>query len=160
MGGSAMKIRWLLLPLLLVVWSGCASYQANVAPGTQIVAYQRWWVKTNLNDNNGLDRLIVAVLQSHGFAAECGPLTLKPDNVHVVVSYRDRWSWDFKKHMTSLELFVEDTRQIEPVATAVYSGPASLNLSPREVVERLVKEMLEKKSRAPETAAPSYGANL
>ncbi len=152
-----MKFRWLLLPWLLVVWSGCASYQASVSPGTQIAAYERWWVRTNLNDNNGLDRLIVSVLQAHGFAAECGPLTMKPDNVQVVVNYRDRWAWDFKKHMTSLELTIEDARHDEPVASAVYSGPASLRTSPREVVERLVKDLLQKKARAPQSSPPAYG---
>jgi hypothetical protein len=139
---AGMKIRGALFMTMLGVWlAGCASYTAHVEPGTQFSTYRRFWVKSNLDDNHALDRLLVQTLKARGFEAEHGPLTMMPREAQAIVSYRDRWAWDFKNHMTGLEITVQDARSEQQVAAANFVGPASLTLTPLEVVERLVRDL-------------------
>jgi len=125
----------------VVLLAGCASYTAHVEPGAQFSKYRRFWVKSNLDDNHGLDRLLVQALKARGYEAEHGPLTMMPREAEAVVSYRDRWTWDFKNHMTSLEVTVQDVRSERQVAVASFVGPASMTITPLEVVERLVRDL-------------------
>lgn len=140
-----MTLRTLLFVMLGFSLVGCASYQAQVDPGTNLGQYRRFWVKSNLNDNHSLDRLLVQVLRSQGYEAEYGPLTMMPREMQAIVTYRDRWTWDFKNHMTSLEIAVQDARSEAQVATASFVGPASLTLSPLDVVERLIRDLQKAK---------------
>jgi hypothetical protein len=142
-----MMIRGVFLMMLSVVLAGCASYTADVEPGTQISTYRRIWVKSNLDDNHSIDRLLVQVLKARGYEAERGPLTMMPREVQAIVTYRDRWTWDFKNHMTSLELTVQDARSERQVAAASFVGPVSLTIAPLEVVERLVRDLEKAKTK-------------
>lgn len=143
-----MIIRVVLFVLLSVALAGCASYTANVEPGTQVSKYQRFWVKSNLDDNHAIDRLLVQVIKARGYEAECGPLTMMPQTAQAIVTYRDRWTWDFKNHMTSLEIAVQDVRTEQLVASASFVGPASMTITPLEVVERLVRDLENAKPKA------------
>ncbi len=133
--------------LLGLTLAGCATYTADVEPGTQFSSYRRIWVKTNLDDNHAIDRLLVQVLKARGYEAEHGPLTMMPRDVQAIVSYRDRWTWDFKNHMTSLALEVRDAKSERQVAAASFVGPASLTVVPLEVVERLVGDLEKAKTK-------------
>jgi hypothetical protein len=130
---------------------GCASYTADVEPDAKVASYSRYWVKTNLDDNHAIDRLLVRVLMAHGFVAEAGPLTMMPRNTQAIVTYRDRWAWDFKDHMTSLEVTIQDAGSEKQIGYARFVGPASMTTSPLEVVERLVRDLQKAKPRVIET---------
>lgn len=142
-----MTLRALFFVMLGLSLAGCATYQAQVHPAANLGQYRRFWVKSNLNDNHSLDRVLVQVLRSHGYEAEHGPLTMMPREMQAIVTYRDRWTWDFKNHMTSLEITVQDVRSEAQVATASFVGPASLTLSPLDVVERLIRDLQKAKPR-------------
>jgi hypothetical protein len=147
-----MKLRLVVFTLLGILIAGCATYTADVEPSTQLTAYKRLWVKSNLDDNHSIDRVLVEVLRSRGFEAEFGPLTMMPRETQAIVSFRDRWTWDFKNHMTALEVIVQDVRSEKQVAIASFVGPASLTISPREVVERLVSDLVKASPRAVEAS--------
>ena len=142
-----MQIRFLTLALMGFFLAGCATYTAHVEPSTNISAYRRFWVKTNLDDNHAIDRLIVKTLKARGYEAEFGPLTMMPRGAQALITYRDRWAWDFKDHMTSLEITVQDVRSEKQVALASFVGPASMTVSPLEVVERLVRDLEKAKPK-------------
>lgn len=142
-----MKIRVVFLTMLGLALAGCSSFTADVEPGTQLSAYRRFWVKSNLDDNHSIDRLLVQALKARGYEAAHGPLTMMPREAQAIVMYRDRWAWDFKNHMTALELTVQDVRSEKQVAVASFVGPASLTLSPLEVVERLVRDLEKAKPK-------------
>jgi hypothetical protein len=145
---GGMRVHGILF-LLLVFLGGCASYQAEIQPGVSLKEYRRVWVRTNLNDNHSIHRVLVDVLRSQGFEAESGPLTMMPRESQVIVAYRDRWTWDFTHHMTALEVELQDVRTEKTVASAVFVGPAALTVSPREVVERLVADLLKARPASP-----------
>jgi hypothetical protein len=140
-----------ILIVLMAFLGGCATYTAQIERDVSLASYRRLWVKTNLDDNHSIDRVLVEVLRSRGFEAESGPLTMMPRDKQVIVSFRDQWTWDFKNHMAVLEVTLQDVRTEKQIASASFVGPASLTLSPRDVVERLVGDLLKAK---PMTLAP------
>ncbi len=125
---------------LALVLGGCASYQVRVEGGKSLAGMQRFFVVTNLNDNHALDRRIVEAIKAHGFEAESGPLTLMPDNAQLIVSYQDRWSWDFGDHLVLLSLTVRDPNRNEMVATVSYNA----SIPEREPVSTLVTRLVDR----------------
>ena len=131
-----------LLPLVaLAALAGCASYSAKVKPDVTLSKYQRIWVKSNMDDNHGIAQFICEALRARGIESGVGPLTMMPRNMQAVISYRDNWTWDFKDHMNSLELSLQDNKIDFPIATARYDGPVALRSAPGEVVENLVAKL-------------------
>jgi hypothetical protein len=115
------------LPLaLLLALTGCRSFSARVEPGRDLSAYQRYFVKSNFNDNHSLDVFLVRALQARGHEADRGPETMMPHQTQAKVTYEDRWAWDFKDHMVALTITIYDARTERPVASADYVGPASM----------------------------------
>lgn len=121
--------------------AGCSSYKTSVEPGRNLAGYSRVWVKSNMNDNHGLGGFIVAALAAQGHEAGLGPLTMMPVRTQLIVQYRDSWAWDFKDHMTALEITVLDARTEQQIARADYGNPASMSRHPSEVAERLVRQL-------------------
>ena len=137
-----MKILRCLVLFFAIGLTGCSSYVAQVEPGRNPASYQRFFVKSNFHDNNGIDIRIVRALQARGLEAERGPLTMLPRTAQAVVTYDDRWTWDFKNNITYLRIAVQDTRSERIIATATFSGPAALTTSPDEAIERLLVKLL------------------
>jgi hypothetical protein len=132
-----------ILIVLMAFLSGCATYKVELGRDAALSSQRRLWVKTNLDDNHSIHRVLVEVLRSHGFDVESGPLTMMPRDRQLIITYRDRWTWDFRNHLTALEMTLQDARTEKPVGAAVFVGPASLTTSPRPVVERLVGDLLK-----------------
>lgn len=135
----------LLAALCALTLSGCASYDASVKPDADLSKYRRVWVKTNMNDNRGIGQFICNALRERGIEADLGPLTMMPLNMQAIISYTDSWTWDFKDHMTGLELSLKDVKIDFPIATASYVGPASFRKGPHEVAEKLVATLFAAK---------------
>lgn len=141
------------VPLLLMVGlalSGCVSYKARVAPGADGVRYERFFVQRNLNDNHAIDRHILSALAAHGFEAESGPLTMLPENTQVILSYTDRWGWDFGEHLIVLDVVMKDARTGRQLGVASLNRRFGYARNAPEVVRRLVDELLA-------AAAPDAG---
>ena len=58
--------------------AGCSTLDTHLEPKTDLSQLKYVWVQQSLNDNHGLDAMIVRELQSRGIQAESGPLTLMP----------------------------------------------------------------------------------
>jgi hypothetical protein len=98
-----------------------------------------------MNDNRGIGQFICNTLRERGYETDLGPLTMMPLNTQAIISFTDSWTWDFKDHMTGLELSFKDTKIDFPLATASYVGPASFTKAPHEVVEKLVDKLFAPK---------------
>jgi len=130
------------LLFLTVALAGCASFTAKVDPQHDLGTMHRFFVQSTLNDNHGLDRVLVTALQARGLTAERGPATMKPSDADAVLIYADSWNWDFKDHMMTLNLELRDGRTNKPVAYGAFDGPAALRLTTEQVVTRLLEDML------------------
>lgn len=139
-----MKPLLLLALVAALLASGCASYQSQVDHGRTSVEHQRYFVQANLNDNHAVAQLIASTLRARGLSAESGPLTMLPDDAEVVVTYQDRWTWDFGEHLVYLRIALRDADTGKPVSSAVFNGPVAINKDPPEVVARLIRELLDR----------------
>ena len=136
-------VRFLILLVACAVFAGCASTQTKVVePGRSLEGVERFFVLRNLKDNHGIDRSIVRALQARGFEVASGPITLLPDTAQVVITYEDRWSWDFGNHMVSLKLGARDPSAVFPYVTAFYLDQVAIKTNVDEVVSQLVGELL------------------
>ncbi|MCX6939070.1 MAG: hypothetical protein NTU80_14485 [Verrucomicrobia bacterium] len=111
-------IRFLLPLLALLSAVGCTSLKRTVKPDRNPAALQEIFVAANLNDNHGVARHLAIALRARGLRASSGPLTMLPASAQAVLSYDDRWSWDFGEHMTYLRLDLHDPGELQPYATA------------------------------------------
>lgn len=129
---------WLFLILAL---TGCRTFTAQVETDRDLNKYQRYFVKTNLNDNHGLDTMVANALKEHGKEVEQGPTTMMPQNAQVLVTFNDAWNWDFKYHMIAFSLTLTDARTEKPIAVADFTGPTSMMARPGEIIEKLVDKL-------------------
>ncbi len=132
------------LPLLMaLLFAGCTSVGTKVDKGRHLAGARHFFVLSNLNDNHAIDESIVRTLQARGFQAENGPLTMLPDSAQVVITYDDRWTWDFSLHLVRLQIAARDIQSVQPFATAVYQKNIALSTEVDAVVSQLVGELLK-----------------
>jgi hypothetical protein len=136
------KFSWVCLFSLSLLVAGCSSVDTYIEPGHALGSQKRLFVKTNLNDNHALDEKIAAAFRTRGFEVGVGPETMMPPTTQVVVTYYDQWSWDFKYHLTNLAIRLRDAKTQGPLGLSEYVGPAAMTATPEEVIERLVKDLL------------------
>jgi hypothetical protein len=142
-----MKPLLFLVLLGALLTSGCASYQTQVDRSRPTDGYQRFFVQSNLNDNHAVAQLIASTLRARGLEADSGPLTMLPSDAQVVVTYQERWTWDFGEHLVYLRIALRDVATDTPIASAVFNGPVAINKDPPDVVARLVRELLDRNAR-------------
>jgi hypothetical protein len=133
------------LLLALGLLAGCASY--NASHQRSLADIQRYFVRSNSNDNHALDHQIANALRSRGFTVETGPLTMLPDDTQAVISYQDHWTWDFGDHLVYLQLSVRDRRSIQNLATATFSTRLPTRTPTSGIVDGLVGKLLEGRKR-------------
>ena len=143
----AVMPRLLFVLLTALLLGGCASYDAQVLRGKGLTGVKRFFVLTNLNDNHALDRGIAEALKARGFTAEIGPRTMMPEDAQAIVSYQDRWAWDFGDHLVYLTLGVSDALTLEPIATVSFSASIPLREPALTTVGRLVDQLVTGKKR-------------
>ena len=142
-----LSYRTLALLSLGLLLGGCASFNAQVEHGRSLAGVQRFFVVSNLNDNHAFDQQIAAALRARGLAAEVGPLTMMADQTQAVVTYQDRWTWDFSDHLVFLRLNVRDTRSDQFFATATFDARIPLRKPPAEIIALMVDRLFQPGSK-------------
>jgi hypothetical protein len=127
-----------LLPALLL--GACASYDAQTVHGKSLAGITRFFVVSNLNDNHALDHRIAESLKSRGFEVEIGPLTMMPENSQAIVTYQDRWAWDFGDHLVYLTINVRDALSNEAISAVTYS----VSIPKREPLPQTVAGLVDR----------------
>ncbi len=126
---------------LSLLLGGCASYDAQMEHGRSLVGVQRFFVVSNLNDNHAFDQQIAAALHARGLIAETGPRTMMPDNTQAIVTFQDRWTWDFSDHLVFLKINVRDPNSNQPYAIVTFDAQIPLSLTPSEIINKLADRL-------------------
>jgi hypothetical protein len=129
---------WLSLALL---FGGCASYDAHVVQGHSLTGLQRFFIVTGPNDNHAIDHRIAEALQARGGKVEIGPLTMMPEDTQGVITYQDRWAWDFGEHLVYLQIDVREPEQPQSFATVNFTASVPLREDYPVTVNRLVEKL-------------------
>ena len=130
-----------------LILGGCASFDAQVEHGRSLAGVQRFFVVSNLNDNHGFDLQIAGALRSRGFTAEAGPITMMPEKTQAIVTFQDRWTWDFSDHLVFLRLHIRDTRSDQSFASVTFDARIPVRKSTEEIVGELVDRLFQSKAK-------------
>jgi hypothetical protein len=128
-------------PFLLsgLLLAGCSTLNTHITPNANLSQLKHIYVQQSLNDNHGLNILIVEQLQARGIQAESGPLTLMPREVKAYLVYEDHWEWDFKDSLISLGITVRDATADHLLASASYTHPTAFMKSPAFMVRTVLE---------------------
>jgi hypothetical protein len=143
-----------------LLFAGCSTFTSHFEPNANLARFKHIYVQQSLNDNHGLDILIVKELQARGIQAESGPLTLMPREVKAYMIYQDQWDWDFKNYLISLNISVREAATDNLLATAGYFRPTAFMKTPDFMVRTVLDGLLNPsaKSTSPLPAAkPAEG---
>ncbi|MDB6114804.1 MAG: hypothetical protein JWQ83_1303 [Lacunisphaera sp.] len=126
---------------------GCASFEGNVDKTHDLAGIQRFFVVSNSNDNHALDHRIAEALVSRGHTAESGPLTMMPDNAQAVVTFQDRWTWDFGEHLVFLKISVRNPDDTFPFGSATFEARVPSRDPLPVIVGRLADQLLKENKK-------------
>jgi hypothetical protein len=142
-------VRLLSFVVCSLLLAGCASFDTHVEPRADLSGIQRFWVERNIADNRKVGIKITRALQAQGREAELGPLTMMPREAQAILSFRDHWTWDFGDKLTGLDVTVRDPRTKRLLASSRFDGPMAWHLNELEIIERVVREILNPPSPPP-----------
>lgn len=128
---------------VLAVFAGCSSVTTRSDPKVDLARFRRFYVERRLGDDHRLDELIVHQLQLLGREASSGPLTMKPDGIDAIVTYADRWEWDFKTYLIELNLEVRDGRTDKLFTVARYYQPSLKTRPPAEMIREILTPLFQ-----------------
>ena len=135
-----------LLPSLLFValLAGCSSVDSRAV--VDLAEFKHIYVQHRLTDDHHIDELFVRELQRLGHDASCGPLTMLPENTDAILTYEDRWEWDFQTYLIELKLELHTARTVKKLADGRFYQPTPKAKAPAEVVRELVVSVFKAKS--------------
>src|SRR5882724_11113290 len=87
--------------------SACSSVQTHRDPRADLTLLKSFFVVHRLTDDHHIDDTIVAQLKALGREASAGPMTMMPQTVDAVVTYRDEWAWDFRSYLIQLDIEIK-----------------------------------------------------
>jgi lysyl-tRNA synthetase class I len=88
--------------------------------------------------------MIVKELTRLGYQASHGPLTMLPENTDAVLTYEDRWEWDFKTYLIEFNVTVRTARTNKKLADGRYYQPTPNSKAPAEVVSKVLTPLFGK----------------
>ena len=132
-----MKV-YLLLALALPLLAGCSSLASRKNPAVDFGRFQHFYVEHRITDDHGIDQLIVNDLRDRGRDASHGHLTMIPEKIDVIISYEDRWTWDFKSYLIELNIAARDARTNKLIATATHRHPGPLSKEPKKMIRKIL----------------------
>jgi hypothetical protein len=135
-----MKFTALFATLCLAL-AGCSSVQMQKDPAADLGRLKKIFVEHRLADDHHLDELITAELRSLGIEATSGPLTMQPDRVDAVITYTDRWEWDFQSYMIEFNMRMRDARTDRLLAEVNYYHPAVLRKEPKAMLHEVLSSL-------------------
>lgn len=133
------NLLWLLLLVPLV--SGCSHLDTRLAPAANLAGYHNIFVEHELSDGRSVDLFIQRKLQSMGFVVAYGPLTMKPPEAELVVSYQEHWTFDFTTYIIEIDMQVHDARTGRELAVGHYFHPTITKEYTSEVVDPLLDQL-------------------
>jgi hypothetical protein len=131
--------------------AACSSVSTRHDPAVDLTRVHRFYVERRLGDDHHLDELIVQELQHLGREASSGPLTMKPDGIDAVVTYTDRWEWDFKTYLIELNMEVRDGHSDKLLTTGHFYQPSMTTKSPPAMIREILEPLFGPRAKPPKS---------
>ncbi len=138
-----MKILRLAALIAVAFLASCSSVSTRAV--VDVTPFKTIYVVHRLTDDRHIDEMFVAELQRLGHIASCGPLTMLPDNTDAILTYEDRWEWDFKTYLIELTFTLQTARTEKKIADGRFYQPTPKAKPPAEVVHELLGTLVHTK---------------
>ncbi|MEY2880944.1 MAG: hypothetical protein RLZZ15_3324 [Verrucomicrobiota bacterium] len=113
--------------------AGCATVKST-RKVVDLAPFKHIFVVHRLVDDHHVDQLIVAELKRLGHDASAGPLTMMPDKADAVLTYEDRWEWDFKTYLIEFNFEIFTARTKKKLADGRYYAPSPKSRPPAAII--------------------------
>lgn len=130
-----MKLPFAAALVAPAILCGCASSDFDRAPATDLKTIKTAYVVKLGPDQRGIERLIAARLTAMGVASTSGEALNPAQPVDAIVTYADRWRWDFTMYMMQLNIEVRDPQSRSVIAAGRVFRPSLQRKSPEGMVE-------------------------
>ena len=127
-----------------LILSGCST-ALNVHKAVNLAPYKRIYVESRLSDNHRLDEQIAKELKTYGVDATFGVPTMRPDKIDAIMTYEDRWQWDFKDYLIDMQIDLRETRGNKPLATGHYHQAGITTKTSAEVIHLILQPLVQGK---------------
>ena len=95
------------------------------------------------------DTIIKQELEKYGIFSVIGKKGDTPENFDFIITYKDKWRWDFKKILDELEISLiskEGNKILAKSTFNIYKNKELHNFPvPEKVVPKMIKELLDKR---------------
>lgn len=126
---------------LTLLFTGCASTDSSLAPGTDLSKLTTFYVQKLPADNRGIEVLISDRLNLMGYESTYGVSATPPEKVDAIVTYQDRWAWDITMYMIQLDIQLRDGESKRVLASAKSVRPSLQRKTPEGMVEEVLNEI-------------------
>jgi lysyl-tRNA synthetase class I len=130
----------LALLVAAIFLTGCSSVSSRKV--IDLTPFKHIYVVHRLTDDHHIDDLFVRELQSRGHDASSGPLTMMPENADAVLTYADRWEWDFKSYLIELDVELRTAHTDKKLADGRYYQPTIKTKPPAEAIHELLGSLM------------------
>lgn len=138
------SVSILVLAASALILSGCST-ALTFHKAVNLSPYKRIYVESRLSDNHRLDEQLANELKALGYDATFGVATMRPDKVDAIMTYEDRWQWDFKDYLIDMQIDLRETRGNKPLATGHYHQAGITTKSSAEVIRLILQPLFQAK---------------
>lgn len=156
-------VRFLAVLLISVITLSACSSSIILPPilnqrDNLINAKTVYVVKPDRGSRN-IEEFIQSAIAKRGITASYGPMASKPQNADMYVTFLDKWNWDFKVYLSSLEVSFFDNKSGQLIASGRFengkleNGKRKMHTFPdvQETVDNVVNSIFNGASAAPQT---------
>jgi hypothetical protein len=141
--------NWMILAFMAVVISlssGCSVNRATATldPTADLDSIETIYVTKFAPDGRGINLLIADKLKTMGYSVETG--IAAPEDVDVVVTYKDKWMWDITMYMLELTVTLRDPKTNFPLASGNSFHTSLSRKSPEEMVDEVINNIFKQGS--------------
>lgn len=136
------SVSILVLVASALVLTGCST-ALSVRKAVSLAPYKRIYVESRLSDNHRLDEQLANELKTYGVDATFGVPTMRPDKVDAIMTYEDRWQWDFKDYLIDMQIDLRETRGNKPLATGHYHQAGITTKTSAEVIHLILQPLFK-----------------
>ena len=125
---------------------GCANHAtASLSPGADLSKIKSFYLIPGAEDKNNY-LIIKANLEKRGYTVAAGPEMLPPYKSDAVVTYVDKWMWDFTMYMLELTITFRDPINNAPLAVGNSLHASLTRKSADEMVDEVLTNMFNAKA--------------
>lgn len=132
-----------LLLAVILLNSGCSINRAtaNLDPSADLGSIKSIHVTKFAPDGRGINILIANKLKEMGYQTSTGIDT--PAGVDMVVTYKDKWMWDFTVYMIELTITFQDATTDSQLASGNSYHTSLTRRSPEEMVDEVIDNIFK-----------------